>query len=145
MDTGAKTSALHVENVIEHDDGLVEFDVVRNRGTSNTTHVKTKIHRRGRVRSSNGQFATRVFVQTKLAFAGMESTVEFSLVDRTSMIHRVLLGRTSLTEVLVDVNRRYRQKPIGRTAPNKTVKQKAAKKKATKKKARKGKKPKPAS
>ncbi|MFT7537428.1 MAG: hypothetical protein ACI85K_003387, partial [Hyphomicrobiaceae bacterium] len=77
--------------------------------------------------------------------AGMESTVEFSLVDRTSMIHRVLLGRTSLTEVLVDVNGRYRQKPIGRTAPNKTVKQKAAKKKATKKKARKAKKPKPAS
>lgn len=140
MDTGAKTSALHVENVVELAKGMVKFDVVRNRGTSNTTHVKTKIHRRGRVRSSNGHFATRIFVQTQLVFAGMERTVEFSLVDRTSMIHRVLLGRTSLTEVLVDVNGRYRQEPIQRVA-----KKKGVKKTTKKKQVRKVKKAKPSS
>ena len=109
MDTGAKTSALHVENVVELGNDMVRFDVVRKRGTGNTVHVETKIRRRGRVRSSNGHYSTRIFVTTELVFAGMQRTVEFSLVDRNSMIHRVLLGRTSLKEVLVDVNGQYRQ------------------------------------
>jgi len=109
MDTGAKTSALHVENVVELGHGMVGFDVVRKRGASSTVHVETKIQRRGKVPSSNGQYAKRIFVTTELVFAGLHRTVEFSLVDRNSMIHRVLLGRTALKEVPVDVNGQYRQ------------------------------------
>jgi hypothetical protein len=114
MDTGAKTSALHVENVVELGNDLVGFDVVRNRGTRSTVHVETKIRRRGRVRSSNGHYTTRIFVATLLEFAGMQRLVEFSLVDRNSMIHRVLLGRTALKEVLVDVTGHHRQRKLQR-------------------------------
>lgn len=110
MDTGAKSSALHVENVEELGHGMVGFDVVLDRKRRTTVHVETKIQRRGRVRSSNGHYTTRIFVKSDLVFAGMHRSVEFSLVDRTAMIHRVLLGRTALTEVLVDVTGRYRQK-----------------------------------
>lgn len=109
MDTGAKTSALHVENVVELGKGMVRFDIVRNRESSRIKHIETKIKRRGRVRSSNGQYAVRIFVETEIIFAGLRHRIELSLVDRASLIHRLLLGRTALTEVLVDVNGRYRQ------------------------------------
>ena len=130
MDTGAKTSALHVENVVELGHGMVRFDVVRKRGTGSTVHVETKIQRRGKVRSSNGHYTTRIFVTTELVFAGMHRTVEFSLVDRNSMIHRVLLGRTALKEVLVDVNGQYRQterSPLKKLKKLKKLKQKMGK------------------
>lgn len=109
MDTGAKSSALHVENVVELGHGMVRFDIVRHRESSRIKHIETRIRRRGRVRSSNGHYATRIFVETEIIFAGIRRRIELSLVDRASLIHRLLLGRTSLTDVLVDVNGRYRQ------------------------------------
>lgn len=107
MDTGAKSSALHVENVEEVDARHVRFDVVLDRKRSHRrVHVRTPIVRRGRVRSSNGEWSTRIFVRTALRLGPLEREVEFSLVDRARMIHRVLLGRTALEHVFVDVSHR---------------------------------------
>lgn len=108
MDTGAKTSALHVENIVELGHGRVRFDVVPNRRSHRRVHVETKIRRRARVRSSNGHYSMRLFVATELILGDIERNVEFSLVDRCEMIHRVLLGRTALDDILVDPTRRYR-------------------------------------
>jgi len=117
MDTGAKTSALHVENIVELGHGHVSFNVVLNRKTRRLVHVKARIRRRGRVKSSNGHYSTRIFVATELTIGEIERTVEFSLVDRATMIHRILLGRSALEGILVDVKRRYcHDKPRKRTS-----------------------------
>jgi ribosomal protein S6--L-glutamate ligase len=108
MDTGARTSALHVENVEEVGGRHVRFDVVLDRKRSHRrVHVKARIVRRARVRSSNGEYSYRLFVSTRLRLGPLERQVEFSLVDRARMIHRVLLGRSALHGVFVDVGHRH--------------------------------------
>jgi hypothetical protein len=108
VDTGARSSALHVENIEELPRDRVAFDVIVNRAKRDKRiHVKAKISRRGRVRSSTGQGAPRIFVTTTLRIGAIEKEVEISLVDREKMIHRMLLGRTALSgPILIDVDRR---------------------------------------
>jgi hypothetical protein len=108
MDTGARSSALHVDRVEEIGRGRVRFDVVIDRERSHRrSHVTARIRRRARVRSSNGEWSTRLFVGTLLRLGPLEREVEFSLVDREKMTHRVLLGRTALEHVYVDVSHRH--------------------------------------
>lgn len=108
VDTGARTSALHVENIEELPRGFVRFDVVLHREKRDRRiHVKAKVSRRGRVRSSSGHQTKRLFVETTLRLGPIEKCVEVSLVDREKMIHRMLLGRAALQgPILVDVDRR---------------------------------------
>lgn len=112
IDTGARTSALHVENIEELPRGRVRFDVVLHRKKRDRRiHVKTRITRRGRVRSSTGHQEARLFVETTLRLGPIEKVVEVSLVDREKMIHRMLLGRAALSgPILVDVDRRMTQR-----------------------------------
>lgn len=113
VDTGARSSALHVEDIVELSRNRISFDVVLHRKKRNRrVHVIEHIHRRSRVRSSNGQTETRYFVRTKLRLGPSEREVELSLVDRGAMIHRMLLGRSALSgPFLIDVDRRMIQSP----------------------------------
>lgn len=107
MDTGARSSALHVEHVELLGRGMVGFDVILDRRKSHRrVPVRARIQRKSRVRSSNGEYSTRLFVSTRLRLGPIEREVEFSLVDRAKMIHRVLLGRSALEGVFVDVSHR---------------------------------------
>jgi hypothetical protein len=108
VDTGARTSALHVENIEELPRGFVRFDVVLHREKRDRrVHVKAKISRSTGVRSSSGHREHRLFVETTLRLGPLEKRVEISLVDRQKMRHRMLLGRAALTGPLrIDVNRR---------------------------------------
>jgi hypothetical protein len=108
VDTGARTSALHVENIEELPRDFVRFDVVLHRKKRDRRiHVKTRIVRRGRVRSSTGHQTERLFVETTLLMGPIEKRIEISLVDREKMIHRMLLGREALAgPFLIDVDRR---------------------------------------
>ncbi len=117
VDTGARTSALHVQNIEELPRGKVRFDVVLHRKKRDRRiHVLTSITRRGRVRSSNGQLTERLFVQTVLRLGPVEKRIEVSLVDRQKMIHRMLLGREALSgPFVIDVDRRLVQSPKRRT------------------------------
>lgn len=109
IDTGARTSALHVENIQEIGHGRVRFDVrLHRQNTDRTVHVEARILRRGRVRPSSGASQTRLFVTTTLRIGPLERPIELSLVDRDRMIYRMLVGRTALGHaVLVDPGRRY--------------------------------------
>jgi ribosomal protein S6--L-glutamate ligase len=119
VDTGARSSALHVERIEPLPDRQVAFDVVlRRRGKR--VRVTAPIVREGRVRSSSGESSTRLFVETLLRLGDHEKRIEISLVDRAPMIHRMLLGRSALTgAILIDVDARYR---LGR--PERTSKRK---------------------
>lgn len=126
VDTGARTSALHVENIRELPRDHVSFDVVLHRAKRDRrVHVKAPIARRGRVRSSNGQQSNRIFVETRIALGAVTRSIEVSLVDREQMVHRMLLGRGALTgRFLIDVDRRMLLSRV----PRKKKKKKAARK-----------------
>jgi hypothetical protein len=111
IDTGAKTSALHVDKIEELPRGRVRFDVVLHRHKRDRRiHVKTRISRRARVRSSTGHMTERLFVKTRFVLGSVEKEIEVSLVDRERMIYRMLLGREALMgPFLIDVNRRMVQ------------------------------------
>jgi len=116
VDTGARSSALHVEDLEVLPRGRIRFRVVVHREHRDRhVVVVARITRRARVRSSNGQFDNRFFVKTTLKLGPIEKEIEVSLVDRGSMIHRMLLGRTALEgDFVVDVSRRHVQDPSGR-------------------------------
>jgi hypothetical protein len=60
-----------------------------------------------RVRSSTGDVTTRHVVRTRLRLGPVEREIELTLVDRGTMIHRILIGRSGLDGVVVDPSRRY--------------------------------------
>lgn len=108
LDTGAKSSALHVEHMVSLPGGHVRFDVIlESGGKHRVRHVEARVTRRSRVRSSNGEYSVRVFIQTLLRIGSLQREIELSLVDRERMLHRMLLGRTSLKGILVDPARRH--------------------------------------
>ncbi len=108
VDTGARTSALHVENLKVKRNGKVSFEVVLSRkDREKRVTVEAPIVRRGRVRSSTGDYTRRIFVKTRVKVGAVEKEIEISLVSREKMLFRMLLGRTALARhFLVDVSKR---------------------------------------
>ncbi|HET7543490.1 MAG TPA: RimK/LysX family protein [Polyangiaceae bacterium] len=109
IDTGARSSALHVENIRELAAGRVRFDVRLSRSESERrVRVTARIARRGQVKPSSGEPEERIFVAVKVRIGPIEREIELSLVDRGRMIFRMLIGRRALAHAfLVDPGRRY--------------------------------------
>lgn len=96
-DTGARSSALHVEKVKTLARNRISFDVLLHRKVRHRrVRVVARISRRARVRSSTGEYSYRYFVRTLMRIGTVEKEIEISLVDRSDMIFRMLLGRTAL-------------------------------------------------
>ncbi len=104
IDTGARSSALHVDHLKALPRGYISYQIVLHRDDRDRrVNVVARVARRARVRSSTGEYSTRYFVKTTLRLAGIERVVEVSLVDRGDMIFRMLVGRTALKdEFIVD-------------------------------------------
>jgi hypothetical protein len=109
IDTGARSSALHVENIRELGGGRVRFDVRLSRSESDRrVTVESRIARRGQVRPSSGEPEQRIFVAVTVRIGPVEREIELSLVDRGRMIFRMLIGRRALAQAfLIDPGRRY--------------------------------------
>lgn len=110
IDTGAKTSAIHVENIqADEDTEEIEFDVVLSRlRPDRTVHVKTKPVRRVVVKSSSGAKQTRYVVATLMRMGAVEKRVEITLVSRKRMMRRMLIGRRALDGTfVVDVSKTH--------------------------------------
>ena len=109
VDTGARSSALHVDNLRELAGGKVRFDVRLHRSRpERRVTIVAPVARRTRVRSSTGASEVRVFVTATIRVGPHSIRAEFGLVDRARMIYRMLLGRTALgSRFLVDPSRRY--------------------------------------
>jgi hypothetical protein len=116
VDTGARTSALHVEDIKTTSNGRIHFDVVLEHTKPSqvfsetakpflVVRVHTKISKRAKVKSSNGSFSERYFVKTLMKIGPLEKLIELSLVSRQEMAFRMLLGRTALAkDFIVDVS-----------------------------------------
>ena len=108
VDTGARTSALHVESLKETTPGWVEFYVVlTTKGTRVRRRVRAEVVKWAKVRSSTGDYKHRCFVRTTLKMGPILKEIEVSLVSREKMLFRMLLGRKALEkDFVVDVSKR---------------------------------------
>ncbi len=103
VDTGARSSALHVERqwrFIEGGSPWVGFALVPRRH-SGVVEARAAIVDERMVTDSGGHRTLRVFVRTKLRLAGIERDIEINLADRCGMRFPLLLGRTALAEAFV--------------------------------------------
>jgi len=104
VDTGARTSALHAEDIesFEEDEILWVSFVTRGGGPGSPAHTyRMHLHDRRKVTSSNGQAEWRYIIRTRLQLGELDFPVEFSLTDRRNMRHPLLLGRRALRRLLV--------------------------------------------
>lgn len=108
VDTGARTSALHVEDLQHLENGRVLFHVAYSRRPPfKLKEVEADALKWSRVRSSTGHYNERCFVRTRIRIGYIEREVELSLVSREKMLFRMLLGRKALEHAFwVDVSRR---------------------------------------
>ena len=108
LDTGARTSALHVDQLVGLPGGRVAFDVVLSRHRHDKRiRVETEVIRTARVRASSGVMTSRLIVRTRLRLGPFEREIEIGLVDRGPMIHRMLIGRSGLAGLAVSGDERY--------------------------------------
>ena len=112
IDTGARTSSVHVEHIEPVGEGRVRFEVVVARATKTrperTMVVETDLVRTARVRPSTGRLQRRPVVEALVRIGPVERRIELSLVSREHMLCRMLLGRTALAGlVVIDASRTY--------------------------------------
>lgn len=103
VDTGARSSALHVERqwrFVEAGVPWVGFALVP-RAQAGEVEVAAAIVDERMVTDSGGHRTLRVFVRTKLRLAGIEREIEMNLADRCGMRFPLLLGRTALADAFV--------------------------------------------
>jgi hypothetical protein len=103
IDTGARTSAIHVDRIESSAGGLVRFDVItsvrrdaQGRRLIRRRPVEAAVVRTARVRNSAGVCEDRIVVATMLRVGPVERPIELGLVCRRRMLCRMLLGRKAL-------------------------------------------------
>ena len=112
IDTGARSSALHAS----------EMEIYRSRGRDMVRFTVHPFQRNNRdkivaevelvdrrmVRSSSGDSRLRPVILTELVLMGQRQSIELTLIDRSSMGFRMLLGREAVRGgFVVDPNRSY--------------------------------------
>ena len=111
IDTGARTSAIHVRDVTRLKGNRVRFHLVTRRGkrdkAEKSVEVKADLVRTTRVRSSTGHTQERYVVATLVRIGSVRRHIELSLVCRDRMICLMLLGRLALDGFLIDAGSKY--------------------------------------
>lgn len=114
IDTGARTSALHVAAlrvIRDEGDGTGEIEFVvplSRRQPERTVTARARMLRHVRVTDSSGASEVRPVIETELALGPVRKRILLTLTDRAGMLFRMLLGRKALEgDFLVDVSRRY--------------------------------------
>lgn len=106
VDTGARSSALHVEDQqVFLRDGVewVRFVLDTGRYDAPPAAAEAPVLDRRPVTDSGGHRTERIFILTRLRIAGIEWPAEVNLTHRRNMLFPMLLGRTALAgRFLVD-------------------------------------------
>ena len=99
VDTGARSSALHVDAQWRFSEAgvpWVGFRLTPGKTGSDVCEAAAPILDEREVVDSGGRRSRRIFVDTLLRIAGSERRIEINLVDRGGMRFPMLLGRTAL-------------------------------------------------
>ncbi|HEY0035233.1 MAG TPA: RimK/LysX family protein [Longimicrobium sp.] len=118
VDTGARSSALHVDAYWRFVDGGAPWVGFRlSPGGAGPVEARAPVSDEREVADSGGRRTLRVFFCTPLLLAGVEREVEVNLTDRRGMRFPMLLGRTALRGVFtVDPARSFLHGRRPRTA-----------------------------
>ncbi|RKF20199.1 ATP-dependent zinc protease [Alginatibacterium sediminis] len=107
IDTGAKTSSLHVDNLERFKKNgrpFVSFDLhpdVYN--LKNVVRCTSPLHDSRRIKSSNGEVEQRCVIKTTFKLGRHDWPIEITLSNRLDMSYSMLLGREAMANrVLVD-------------------------------------------
>lgn len=116
IDTGARSSALHVDaqwRFTEAGAPWVGFRLVPRRGARQAYEAQASIHDERDVADSGGRRTRRIFIRTVLRLAGVDQAVEINLTDRGEMLFPMLIGRTALQGAFtVDPSRSFLHRRI---------------------------------
>ncbi|MFC0677117.1 ATP-dependent zinc protease [Lysobacter korlensis] len=99
VDTGARTSALHVDSQWRFHDGgapWVGFRLGPEGVSGHLLEAAAPIIDERDVTDSGGRTTRRAFLRTRLQLAGVERDVEMNLCNRGGMMFPMLLGRTAM-------------------------------------------------
>lgn len=113
IDTGARTSAIHVATFEHLPNARIRFEVVtRERPDRRTKWIEADIVRESIVKPSSGEPQVRPVVRTRMAIGPLEFEAEVGLVCRQGMLCRMLVGRRALAgRALVDPSVLYLLSP----------------------------------
>jgi len=115
VDTGARTSALHVARMrtVETTGGphrrpILEITVPSG-GRGRLPHrVRAAVHSFVMVRDTSGRTERRPVIETTLRLGTLKRRIAVTLTNRGDMLFPVLIGRTALGPgIVVDPSRRY--------------------------------------
>ena len=106
-DTGAKTSSLHVDNIVVlsvEGKQIVQFDIHPDiHNVDKITHCETSVFDIREIKSSNGSIERRYVIKTPMILGTETWEIEITLSDRSSMNYLMLLGCQAMNgKVLVD-------------------------------------------
>lgn len=112
VDTGARTSALHVSNlkiVKRGQTKFAEFTVhPKQHSAKPEIHNRHKISSFRLVKSSNGISSKRPVIKTNVMIGLEKKEIEITLVNRDLMGFRLLLGRTAVrNDCIIDPGKSY--------------------------------------
>lgn len=112
VDTGAKTSSLHVDAIQKFKKGgkpWVRFDLHPDfYNLDEVIACEAPLHDVRRIKSSNGQSQQRYVIQTPMCLGDVEWPIEITLTDRSEMSYLMLLGREGMADkVIIDPSETY--------------------------------------
>ncbi|AXK73527.1 ATP-dependent zinc protease [Lysobacter sp. TY2-98] len=109
IDTGARTSALHVDAQWRFEqDGVPWVGFRISPGGRQVVELAAPVHDERTVVDSGGHRTTRIFLRTRMRLAGVDCDVEVNLAHRHGMRFPMLVGRTALSGIFtVDPSRSF--------------------------------------
>jgi hypothetical protein len=115
IDTGARTSALHVTRMrtVDTTGGpnrrpILEITVPGGARGRRPTVVRATVRAFAMVRDTSGRIERRPVIETALRLGPLQRRITVTLTDRGDMLYPMLVGRTALGPgIVVDPSRRY--------------------------------------
>ena len=112
IDTGARTSALHVFSLEEFQtdgQGMIRFGIhPLQRRTDIECFCEAPVLEQRRVKDSGGHYEKRYVIQTIAKLGAVSWTIDISLTNRDPMLFRMLLGRKAVeNRFLIHPGRSY--------------------------------------
>ena len=101
IDTGAKTSAIHAEEITELPNGILRFRVVLDRKSGHSVEVQAPVVRTSNVKPSTGVKQERHVVEATVRIGKHRYKIDINLVARKDMMCRMLVGRRALSRRFV--------------------------------------------
>lgn len=112
VDTGAKTSSLHVDNISEKlVEGVkwVSFNIHPDyHDVDKVVKRKAKVKALRKIKTSNDFSENRYVIDTRISIGDQSWKIELTLTDRSNMSYLMLLGREAMKgRLIVDPEKEY--------------------------------------